>query len=108
VLAAFGQVADDLQALATDAERVVAEKDAAQTSADALDLARQSFAAGNSGVLDVIDAERRYAEAKLGASRAQEARLQHTVQLYVALGGVEVPDIGPEPESDAGKPCCSY
>ena len=108
VLAAFGEVADDLQALATDAERVVAEKDAAQTSADALDLARQSFAAGNSGVLDVIDAERRYAEAKLGASRAQEARLQHTVQLYVALGGVEVPDIGPEPESDAGKPCCSY
>jgi len=108
VLAAFGQVADDLQALATDAERVVAEKDAAQTSADALDLARQSFAAGNSGVLDVIDAERRYAEAKLGASRAQEARLQHTVQLYVALGGVEVPDLGPEPTSDAGKPCCSY
>jgi NodT family efflux transporter outer membrane factor (OMF) lipoprotein len=108
VLAAFGQVADDLQALATDAERVTAEKDAAQTSADALDLARQSFAAGNSGILDVIDAERRYAEAKLGASRAQEARLQHTVQLYVALGGVDVPDIGPEQASDAGKPCCSY
>ena len=108
VLAAFGQVADDLQALVTDAERVTAEKDAEQTSADALDLARQSFAAGNSGILDVIDAERRYAEAKLGASRAQEARLQHTVQLYVALGGVEVPDIGPEPASDAGKPCCSY
>jgi NodT family efflux transporter outer membrane factor (OMF) lipoprotein len=108
VLAAFGQVADDLQALVTDAERVTAEKNAAQTSADALDLARQSFAAGNSGILDVIDAERRYAEAKLGASRAQEARLQHTVQLYVALGGVEVPDVGPEPASDAGKPCCSY
>ena len=108
VLAAVGQVADDLQALATDADRVTAEKDAAQTSADALDLARQSFAAGNSGILDVIDAERRYAEAKLGASRAQEARLQHTVQLYVALGGVEVPDIGPEPSSDAGEPCCSY
>jgi len=108
VLAAFGQVADDLQALATDAERVMAEKDAEQTSADALDLARQSFAAGNSGILDVIDAERRYAEAKLGASRAREARLQHTVQLYLALGGVEVPDIGPEPASDAGKPCCSY
>jgi len=108
VLAAFGQVADDLQALVNDADRVAAEKAAAQTSADALDLARQSFAAGNSGILDVIDAERRYAEAKLGASRAQEARLQHTVQLYVALGGVEVPDIGPEPASDAGKPCCSY
>jgi len=108
VLAAFGQVADDLQALANDADRVAAEKAAAQTSSDALDLARQSFAAGNSGILDVIDAERRYAEAKLGASRAQEARLQHTVQLYVALGGAEVPEIGPEPVSYAGKPCCSY
>jgi NodT family efflux transporter outer membrane factor (OMF) lipoprotein len=108
VLAAFGQVADDLQALANDADRVAAEKAAAQTSSDALDLARQSFAAGNSGVLDVIDAERRYAEARLGASRAQEARLQHTVQLFVALGGVDIPDIGPEPASDAGKPCCSY
>ena len=103
VLAAFGQVADDLQALANDADRVTAEKAAAQTSADALDLARQSFAAGNSGVLDVIDAERRYAEAKLGASRAQEARLQHTVQLYVALGGVEIPDIGPEPGFGCGQ-----
>jgi NodT family efflux transporter outer membrane factor (OMF) lipoprotein len=108
VLNAFAQIADNLQALANDAARVSAQEEAEQISSDALDLARRSFEAGNSGVLDVIDAERRYAEAKLGSSRAREARLQDTVQLYLALGGVEVPQMGPEPISDAGKPCCSY
>ena len=108
VLDAFVRVADALQALANDAARLTAQKQAEETSAEALDLARRSFEAGNSGILDVIDAERRYAQAKLGVSRAQEARLQHTVQLYVALGGVEVPETKAEPGPDAGRPCCSY
>ncbi|HWY63348.1 MAG TPA: efflux transporter outer membrane subunit [Rhizomicrobium sp.] len=110
VLASFGQVADNLQALANDAEKVAAEKDAEETSAAALDLARRSYAVGNSGILDVIDAERRYAEAKLGSSRAAEQRLLHTVQLYVSLGGAKVPASGgdAEPESASAKPCCTY
>jgi NodT family efflux transporter outer membrane factor (OMF) lipoprotein len=107
VLDAFARVADALQALANDAARLTAQRQAQETSAEALDLARRSFEAGNSGILDVIDAERRYAQAKLGVSRAQEARLQHTVQLYVALGGVEMPETSPGSEP-AGKPCCSY
>jgi NodT family efflux transporter outer membrane factor (OMF) lipoprotein len=110
VLASFGEVADNLQALANDAEKIAAEKEAEATSAVALDLARRSYAVGNSGILDVIDAERRYAQAKLGSSQAAEQRLLHTVQLYVSLGGAKIPDSGPDaaPASDAGKPCCTY
>jgi len=107
VLSAFGQVADNLQALANDADLVAAEKAAEESSAASLDLARRSYAAGNSGILDVIDAERRYAEAKLGSSRAGEQRLLHTVALYVSLGGVKLPE-GGETVSDLVKPCCTY
>ena len=80
-------------------ERIAAEA--------ALDLARRSFEAGNSGVLDVIDAERRSAEAQLGLSRATAQRLLDTVQLYVALGGTPIPvaaSMAPQP----GAACCSY
>lgn len=110
VLSAFREIADDLQALVNDAGRVSAEKDAAQTAASALDLARRSFEAGNSGVLDVIDAERRLAEAQLGLSRADAQRLLDTVQLYVAVGGVPMlPQAANPDDPDAPKkPCCSY
>jgi NodT family efflux transporter outer membrane factor (OMF) lipoprotein len=107
VLAAFREVADHLQALANDTDRIHAESEAAQTAAAALDLARRSFEAGNSGVLDVIDAERRSAEAQLGLSRATAQRLLDTVQLYVALGGTPIPmQAGPAPQP--GTACCSY
>ena len=56
----------------------------------------------------MIDAERRYGEARLGLSRAVSERLLHTVELYVSLGGVKLP---PEKQDEAGEasgPCCSY
>jgi hypothetical protein len=43
------------------------------------------FRAGNSGVLDVIDAMR-YAEAQLGLSQAESQHLLDTTQLYLVLG----------------------
>ncbi len=107
VLKAFAEVADNLEALANDGERVAAETAAEESSAASLDLARRSYAAGNSGILDVIDAERRYAEARLGLSRAREQRLLHTVQLYVSLGGVKLPATG-QPMAEAGAVCCRY
>jgi NodT family efflux transporter outer membrane factor (OMF) lipoprotein len=108
VLAAFGQVADDLQSLSNDADRARAEKDAAETAAASLDLSRRSFAAGNAGVLDVIDAERRSAQARLGYSRANAQRLLDTVQLYVAVGGVPLlPDDTKKSDAPA-KACCDY
>ena len=109
VLAAFAQVADNLQALANDGEKVAAERAAGAAAADAQDLSRRSFEAGNSGILDVIDAERRYAEARLGLSRALSERLLHTVELYVSLGGVKLPpDNDKQGAADAAEPCCSY
>ena len=87
ILTAFGDVADRLQALANDAELVRAESAAADTAAQSLDLARRSFQAGNSRVLDVLDAERHNAQAQLGLTHAKAQRLLDTTRLYLALGG---------------------
>ncbi len=90
ILTAFGDVGDRLQALSNDADRLHAQTAAADTASQSLDLARRSYAAGNSGILDVIDAERRNAQAQLGLARARAQRLMDTVQLYLALGGSPV------------------
>ena len=90
ILTAFGDVADRLQALSNDADRLHAQTAAADTASQSLDLARRSYEAGNSGILDVIDAERRNAQAQLGLARARAQRLMDTVQLYLALGGSPV------------------
>jgi NodT family efflux transporter outer membrane factor (OMF) lipoprotein len=95
VLTAFGEVADGLQALANDADQVRAETEAERTASTALDLARRSYAVGNSGILDVIDAQRRLAQASLGLSRAIAQRLVDTAQLFVALGGTPVRGVSP-------------
>ena len=60
-------------------------------AAAARDLARRSYAVGNSGILDVLDAERSTAQAQLGLSRAKAQRLIDTARLYMALGGTPVP-----------------
>jgi NodT family efflux transporter outer membrane factor (OMF) lipoprotein len=90
ILTAFGDVGDRLQALANDADRLHAEAASADTASQSLDLARRSYEAGNSGILDVIDAQRRNAQAQLGLARAKAQRLMDTVQLYLALGGSPV------------------
>ena len=90
ILTAFGDVADRLQALANDADRVKALEAAAETAGQSLELARASYQAGNSGILDVIDAERRYAQAELGLSRAKAQRLMDTAELYLAVGNATV------------------
>jgi len=91
LLTSFGQVADQLQALSNDSDQLQDENAAAQTAISSRDLARRSFSAGESGILDVIDAERRAAQAELGVSKATSQRLVDTAQLYVALGGTPVP-----------------
>jgi NodT family efflux transporter outer membrane factor (OMF) lipoprotein len=89
ILNAFGEVADRLQSLANDADRVKAQASAAETAAQSLNLARDSYQAGNSGILDVIDAERRYGQAQLALSRAKAQRLLDTAQLYLAAGSAK-------------------
>jgi NodT family efflux transporter outer membrane factor (OMF) lipoprotein len=90
ILVSFGQVADRLQALANDSLAIKAQRAAADTASSALDLARRSFAAGNSGILDVIDATRHYAQAQLALSQVDSRRFLDTAQLYLAVGGSPV------------------
>jgi NodT family efflux transporter outer membrane factor (OMF) lipoprotein len=87
VLEAFGQVADDLRALEHDAARVAAYERAVRVSGDALALQRASYAAGKTNVLQLIDAERSYAQARLGSVAAEVEQMEDAAQLFVALGG---------------------
>jgi NodT family efflux transporter outer membrane factor (OMF) lipoprotein len=87
VLEAFAQVADLLEALDHDAELLEAQTQAQQAAQSNLDLARASYKEGNVGILQVLDAERSYEQARLGYVRAQVQRYVDTVQLFLALGG---------------------
>ncbi|HKR34836.1 MAG TPA: efflux transporter outer membrane subunit [Steroidobacteraceae bacterium] len=87
VLAAFGQVADSLEALDNGAEQLRAQANAEAAARDTVAMTQQSYKEGNVGVLQVLDAERRYQQARLGYVRAQAQRYMDTAQLMLALGG---------------------
>jgi NodT family efflux transporter outer membrane factor (OMF) lipoprotein len=87
VLRSFGEVADRMQALSNDADQFHAQSEAADAAQSARELVRRSFAVGNSGVLDVLDAERSTAQAQLGLARTRGQRLVDSARLYAALGG---------------------
>lgn len=87
VLEAFGQVADSLEALDHDAEQLDAQSHAQSAARENVELTRNSYNEGNVGVLQVLDAERLYQNARLGYVRAQAQRYMDTVQLFLALGG---------------------
>jgi NodT family efflux transporter outer membrane factor (OMF) lipoprotein len=87
VIAALGQVTDDLWALQYDAERLVVDRHAVELSEEALRLQRESYAVGRTNILQLIDAERTYAQQRLGLVTAQIEQLQDTAGLLVALGG---------------------
>jgi len=86
VIQAFGQVADQLQALAHDDEAVKTQRAALASAEQALRLARLSYQAGNSTLLQLLDPQRQRDQAQLGVVRAQTQRLIDTAQLLVALG----------------------
>jgi NodT family efflux transporter outer membrane factor (OMF) lipoprotein len=87
VLSAFGQVADSLEALDHDAEQLDAQAHAQSAARENVDLTRKSYNEGNVGVLQILDAERLYQNARLGYVRAQAQRYMDTVQLFLAVGG---------------------
>jgi NodT family efflux transporter outer membrane factor (OMF) lipoprotein len=101
VIQAFGQVADQLQALAHDDEAVKTQRAALASSEQALKLARLSYEAGNSTLLQLLDPERQREQAQLGVVRAEAQRLTDTAQLLVALGSgwwnAPRAEPGPEP-----------
>ena len=100
VLGALGQVADALEDLNHDQELLTSEQSALTTSSDSLALTRESYSAGNTGVLQVLEAERQNQQARLGLVRAQVQRLEDSVQLLLSLGG-RVPQPSEPLASDA-------
>lgn len=87
VLEAFRQVADLLHALQTDSQSVAAQQDALSVAEHALALSRLSFAAGNSGILQVLDAERLYQQASASLVGARSQQYLDVARLYVATAG---------------------
>lgn len=87
VIKSFGQVADVLQAINHDAEEYSAQDRALNAAGASLRLNREGYRGGETGVLQVLDAERAYQQALLGQIRTKTAQYLDTAQLSVALGG---------------------
>ncbi|HTZ37344.1 MAG TPA: efflux transporter outer membrane subunit, partial [Stellaceae bacterium] len=102
VIQSFGQVADQLQALAHDDEAVKTQLAALASAEQALRLARLSYQAGNSTLLQLLDPQRQREQAQLGVVRAETQRLFDTAQLLVALGSGwwNTPPALPGPQPD--------
>ena len=87
VLQAFVQVADVLRSLQHDAELLGAEQNALYFAQSSLNLIQESYAAGRATLLQVLDAQRLFQQARLGYVRARAQRYQDTAQLFSAMGG---------------------
>jgi len=87
VLAAFGQVADTLKALEHDAEELAAQRAALDSAQALLALSQEDYQVGTASMLDVLQAQRLYAQARLGYAKARGQRYLDTAQLFEATGG---------------------
>ena len=111
VLQAFGQVADVLQALDHDTQLLAAQQRALDLSSESVRLQRISYAGGGTGILDLLDAQRQYQQARLGYVRAGAQRYRDAIQLLAAMGGgwwdAEIATAqtdGPQPLEKLGRP----
>ena len=87
VLTAVRNVADTLRALEFDAMAVKASADAERAAALSLTIVRTRLAAGDAGILDILNAEITYQQAALALVQARASRYADTAALYQALGG---------------------
>jgi len=87
VINAFQNVADVLTALQGDARALAATETAARAAARSLSLAQVQYGAGGIAYLTVLTSQTQYQNAAIALIRAQAARYNDTVALYVALGG---------------------
>jgi NodT family efflux transporter outer membrane factor (OMF) lipoprotein len=87
VLTAFRQIADTLHALQNGADAVTAQRQALNSATKALGLNRDAYIAGNSTILQVLDAQRLQQLAELSLVRVRTERFLQTVNLFVAAGG---------------------
>jgi NodT family efflux transporter outer membrane factor (OMF) lipoprotein len=87
VLEALGQVADDLWALQYDAQILTVDRHSMDVALEALKLQQQSYSVGTTTVLNLITAERTYAQARLGYVSARVQQFTDSASLLTALGG---------------------
>ena len=87
VLEALGQVADDLWALQYDAQILTVDRHSMEVALEALKLQQQSYTVGTTTVLNLIAAERAYAQARLSYVSARVQQFTDSAILLTALGG---------------------
>jgi len=87
VLEALGQVADDLWALQYDAQILTVDRHSMEVAMQALQLQQKSYSVGTTTVLNLIAAERTYAQARLSYVSAQVQQFTDSASLLTALGG---------------------
>jgi NodT family efflux transporter outer membrane factor (OMF) lipoprotein len=87
VLTALNEVDDALAAYGADQARQVALGETVARDRDAVDLARQRYAAGVAAFIDVLDAERTLQQNQLLLADGATAVSTDLVVLYKALGG---------------------
>ena len=87
VTEAFGQVGGLLAALRNDAQALAIEREAASITDRSRHLSRRSFEVGNSGILQVLDANRTWQRARLALLDARARQFQNVGRLYVATAG---------------------
>jgi len=87
VVVAFGQVADALRALDHDAEFIANAQQSLRVAETSLKFQRASYAVGKTSLLDLIVAERAFAQARMSFLSAQIQQLQDSVQFFVVMGG---------------------
>src|ERR1700733_6364084 len=82
-----GQVADDLWALQYDAQILTVDRHSMDVALEALKLQQQSYSVGTTTVLNLIVAERTYAQARLSYVNARVQQFTDSASLLTALGG---------------------
>ncbi len=87
VLEAFGQVSDLLSALENDSRSLALQNEAAGVAEQSLNLSRRSFNVGNTGIMQVIEANRGVERSKIGLVDARARQFVNVARLYVATAG---------------------
>lgn len=87
VLNAFKNVADALRAIEYDARTMRTQAEANALAADSLRLSGEQYKFGSVGYLQLLEAQRAYAQTRIDLVQAQVARYSDTVALFQALGG---------------------
>ncbi|HEV2161657.1 MAG TPA: efflux transporter outer membrane subunit [Stellaceae bacterium] len=87
VLSSFQNVADTLRALQSDADALQADTAAERSANESLSLARDQYRLGAVSLIELLNAETTYEQARIALVQAQAARYADTAALFEALGG---------------------